>query len=159
MNIEIERKYLVKGDDWKKLGKGQLYRQGYLSRHPDRSVRVRTVENQGYLTIKGKTTGASRPEYEYPVPYPDAQAMLSDLCEQPLIEKVRYRIAYEGLVWEVDEFGGENRGLVVAEVELTTEQQTIVLPNWVGQEVTTDARYYNANLIKYPYSQWNQSLE
>lgn len=159
MGIETERKYLVKGDDWKKQGKGQFYQQGYLSSHPDRTVRVRTAGNSGYLTIKGRTTGASRSEYEYPIPYPDAQEMLDQLCEKPIIKKIRYRIDYKGLVWEVDEFQGENRGLVVAEVELTDEQQLVVLPDWVDREVTAEARYYNANLVSHPFSQWDESVK
>lgn len=159
MGIETERKYLVKGDDWKKQEKGQLYQQGYLSSHPDRTVRVRTAGDSGYLTIKGRTTGASRSEYEYPIPYPDAQEMLEQLCEKPIIEKIRYRIDYKGLVWEVDEFQGENRGLVVAEVELTDEQQLVVLPDWVDREVTAEARYYNANLVSHPFSQWDESVK
>ena len=154
MSLEIERKYLVKGEDWKQQGRGELYQQGYLSTHPERNVRVRTVGERGYLTIKGKTTGVSRPEYEYPIPYLDAQAMLDQLCQQPSIKKIRYRIAYEGLIWEVDEFEGENQGLVVAEVELRDEQQQMVLPAWVDREVTGEARYYNANLIDHPFSQW-----
>ncbi len=157
MSIEIERKYLVNGTDWKKQGKGQFYQQGYLSSHPDRTVRIRRVENTGYVTIKGKASGASRTEYEYPIPVQDAIAMLDQLCEKPLIEKVRYRIAYQGLVWEVDEFQGENLGLVVAEVELTADDQAIELPAWVGQEVTGEKKYYNSNLIKHPFSTWTQS--
>lgn len=157
MGVEIERKYLVKGTDWKEAARGQFYRQGYLSSHPDRTVRVRTVEDQAYLTIKGKTSGASRPEYEYPIPYPDAIELLNHLCEKPVIEKVRYKIAYQGLLWEVDEFQGENQGLVVAEVELIDENQAISLPPWIDREVTTDKRYYNANLFKHPFSQWSQS--
>ena len=159
MGIEIERKYLVKRDAWKQPGEGQLYQQGYLSSHPDRTVRVRRVGDRGYLTIKGKTTGASRAEYEYEIPCQDAMALLEHLCEQPIIEKVRYRLAHEGLIWEVDEFQGENRGLVVAEVELTDEHQPIMLPPWVGQEVTTEARYYNAHLFKHPFSRWEASAE
>lgn len=159
MGIEIERKYRVKGDAWKQSGKGQLYQQGYLSSHPDRTVRVRRVGDRGYLTIKGRTAGVSRAEYEYEIPNQDALMLLEQLCEQPIIEKVRYRIAHEGLIWEVDEFQGENRGLVVAEVELTDEHQPIILPPWVDQEVTADARYYNANLFKHPFSQWETSAE
>jgi adenylate cyclase len=158
MGIEIERKFLVKGEDWKKQGDGQRYQQGYLSSHPDRTVRVRTVGNSGYLTIKGRTTGASRAEYEYPIPYPDAQEMLEQLCEKPIIEKLRYRIDYKGLLWEIDEFQGENRGLVVAEVELTDAQQMVVLPDWIDREVTAEARYYNANLVNHPFSQWDESV-
>lgn len=159
MGIEIERKYLVKGDDWKKQGKGQLYQQGYLSSHPDRTVRVRTVEDRGYLTIKGRTAGASRAEFEYSIPYSDAQAMLQHLCEQPILEKYRYRIVYERVVWEVDEFQGENLGLVVAEVELNAADQAILLPAWVDKEVTDETRYYNANLVKHPFSKWDSERE
>jgi CYTH domain-containing protein len=155
MGIEIEKKYLVKGNEWKKEANGKLYRQGYLSSHPDRTVRIRTVEDKGYLTIKGKTSGASRSEYEYLIPYQDALEMLERLCEKPIIEKVRYRITYQGLVWEVDEFGGENLGLVVAEVELQDENQPVMLPAWVDREVTSEEKYYNANLIKHPYSKWS----
>ena len=156
MGIEIERKFLVKGEEWKKQSEGQLYQQGYLSTHPDRTVRVRTVEDRAYLTIKGRTVGASRTEYEYSIPYADAQSMLDHLCQSPIIRKVRYRIFYEGLVWEVDEFQGENQGLVVAEVELADEQQTVAFPDWIDQEVTSDERYYNANLLNYPFSRWDQ---
>jgi adenylate cyclase len=159
MGIETERKFLVKGDDWKKQGKGQLYQQGYLSSHPDRTVRVRTAGNNGFLTIKGRTTGASRTEYEYPIPYADAQEMLEQLCEKPIIKKIRFRIDYEGLLWEVDEFQGDNQGLVVAEVELTDEQQMVILPAWVDREVTADDRYYNANLFKHPFSRWDESIK
>lgn len=157
MGFEIERKYLVKGSDWKAAVTGQFYRQGYLSSHPDRTVRVRTTDDQAYLTIKGKTSGVSRPEYEYAIPYEDAVELLNQLCEKPLIEKVRYKVPYEGLLWEVDEFQGENQGLIVAEVELTDENQTIALPSWIDQEVTADERYYNANLFKQPFSQWSRS--
>ena len=154
MGIEIERKYLVKGTSWKPAQKGQLYQQGYLSSHPDRTVRVRTVEDRGYLTIKGKASGASRDEYEYPIPYPDAVEMLTRLCEGPLIEKFRYKIPYQGLVWEVDEFQGQNLGLVIAEVELESDDQAILLPAWVDREVTGDEKYYNAHLFKHPFSDW-----
>ncbi|GAB3900594.1 CYTH domain-containing protein [Spirosoma agri] len=156
MGIEIERKFLVKGEEWKKQSEGQLYQQGYLSTHPDRTVRVRTVEDRAYLTIKGRTVGANRTEYEYPIPYADAQSMLDHLCQSPIIRKVRYRVFYEGLVWEVDEFQEENQGLVVAEVELADEQQTVAFPDWIDQEVTSDEKYYNANLLNYPFSQWDQ---
>ncbi|QHV98150.1 CYTH domain-containing protein [Spirosoma endbachense] len=159
MGIEIERKFLVKGTDWKQVGKGQFYQQGYLSNHPDRTVRVRRVDDQGYITIKGKTSGASRSEYEYPIPIEDALEMLHELCEKPIIVKVRYRIPYEGLVWEVDEFQGENQGMVVAEVELSSADQTISLPDWVGQEVTSEAKYYNANLSKHPFPNWSSHRE
>ena len=157
MGIEIERKYLVKGAAWKKDAKGQFYQQGYLSSHPERTVRVRRAEDKGYLTIKGKSSGASRAEYEYEIPLPDAIELLRDLCEQPILDKFRYRIAYEGLVWEVDEFQGENSGLVVAEVEVADEHQDLVLPAWVDREVTTESNYYNSQLVKHPFSKWNES--
>jgi CYTH domain-containing protein len=154
MGKEIERKFLVKGDVWKSLAKGTRYRQGYLNSVKERTVRVRTVGDKGFLTIKGITTGASRAEYEYPVPVSDAEAMLNDLCEKPLIEKNRYKIEDRNLTWEVDEFFGENRGLIVAEVELESEDQSFEKPGWVGEEVTGDPRYFNANLIKHPFTKW-----
>jgi CYTH domain-containing protein len=155
MGIEIEKKYLVKGEEWKKEAQGKLYKQGYLSSNPDCTVRIRTVEDKGYLTIKGKTSGATRREYEYQISYQDALEMLAELCEKPIIEKVRYKITYQGLIWEVDEFRGENLGLVVAEVELKDENQQIILPAWVDREVTSEQKYYNSNLFKHPYSKWN----
>ena len=154
MGIEIERKFLLSGDGWKALGAGTAYRQGYLSAVKERTVRVRTIGKQGFLTIKGISVGASRLEYEYEIPLGDADAMLNELCEKPLIEKKRYKIEYAGFIWEVDEFFGENEGLVVAEVELDSEDQAFNKPEWVGEEVTGDARYFNSNLIKKPYSQW-----
>ncbi len=154
MGKEIERKYLVKGNEWKKLAKGTSYRQGYLSTAKERTVRVRTIDDKGFLTIKSITVGASRAEYEYEIPAADANAMLSNLCEKPLIEKNRYKIAHAGLTWEVDEFFGDNDGLVVAEVELTSEDQKIDRPAWVGEEVSSDPRYFNSNLTKNPYKNW-----
>jgi CYTH domain-containing protein len=120
----------------------------------ERTVRVRTVGDQGFLTVKGITVGASRSEYEYEIPVADANEMLDRLCERPLIEKTRYRIPHGGLVWEIDEFEGENRGLVTAEVELKDQQQAVTPPNWVGEEVTGDPRYFNANLVAKPFSSW-----
>jgi len=154
MGKEIERKYLVKSTEWKNLAKGTSYRQGYLSTVKERTVRVRTIDEKGFLTIKGITVGASRAEYEYEIPAADANAMLSNLCEKPLIEKNRYKIAHAGLTWEVDEFFGDNDGLIVAEVELTSEDQKIELPVWIGEEVTSDPRYFNSNLTKNPYKNW-----
>lgn len=156
MAVEIERKFLVKGDTWRGLGKGSHYRQGYLSTEPGRTVRVRVAAGKGCLTIKGETINATRAEYEYVIPLQDAAAMLDGLCERPLIEKTRYRIEDQGLVWEVDEFEGENAGLVIAEVELDSEDQVVALPEWVGEEVTMDPRYYNANLIAKPFSCWSK---
>ncbi|GAB3537311.1 CYTH domain-containing protein [Noviherbaspirillum agri] len=154
MGVEIERKFLVRNQDWKALGQGVLLRQGYLSSAPERIVRVRIEGNTAMLTIKGRTSGMTRSEWEYPVPMQDAQVFLDKLCERPIIEKYRYRIPFEGLVWEVDEFLGENAGLVVAEVELKSEQQAFARPEWIGDEVTHDARYFNANLLRLPYTKW-----
>ena len=154
MPQEIERKFLVKGEDWREPGTGTPYRQGYLSTVPDRSVRVRLIRDKGYLTVKGITVGATRAEYEYEIPGVEAGEMLDNLCERPLIEKTRYRVEYQGLTWEIDEFGGDNAGLIIAEVELDEEDQAIMLPDWVGKEVTGDRRYYNASLIANPYIRW-----
>ena len=154
MGIEIERKFLLIGEAWKKLAQGIRYRQGYLSTSKESTVRVRTIENTGYLTVKGESQGATRSEFEYEIPVEDANAMLDQLCAKPLIEKNRYKIEYDGFIWEVDEFFGENQGLVVAEVELESEDQVYVKPEWVGVEVTEDHRYFNSNLARHPYSQW-----
>ncbi len=154
MAIEIERKFLVQGDEWRQLGQGTVYRQGYVARGNGRTVRVRIAGDRGYLTIKGATSGLSRLEFEYPIPITDAAELLETLCDRPLIEKTRYRIEYAGLIWEVDEFAGENQGLILAEVELTSEDQAITLPSWIGEDVTHDPRYYNSNLSQNPFSQW-----
>lgn len=153
MGTEIERKFLVRGDAWR-TAEGVLYRQGYLSTVKERTVRVRAAGAQGTLTIKGVSVGAARLEFEYPIPIADANQMLNALCERPLIEKVRYKLAHGGLTWEVDEFLGVNAGLVLAEVELAHEAQAVDQPPWVGAEVTDDPRYFNANLIAHPYTQW-----
>jgi len=154
MGIEIERKFLLTGTAWKQLAAGTAYRQGYLSAVKERTVRVRTIDDRGFLTVKGISVGATRSEYEYEIPLADAKALLDDLCEKPLIEKNRYKIEYAGFIWEVDEFFGKNDGLVVAEIELENEEQSFDKPEWVGEEVTGDVRYFNSNLIKEPYSQW-----
>ncbi len=154
MATEIERKFLVKGDKWRSLGRGTGYRQGYIStKETGTTVRVRVVGDRGYLTIKGTTVGASRAEFEYPIPVEDAREMLNTLCDRPLIEKTRYRIQQGELTWEVDEFAGENQGLILAEVELEDENQTVELPEWIDREVS-DPKYFNVNLAKHPYSQW-----
>jgi CYTH domain-containing protein len=154
MAIEIERKFLVIGDSWRSLAEGQVYRQGYIPTQDKTTVRIRVVGSQGYLTIKGQSTGMTRAEYEYPIPVTDAETILQTLCQPPLIEKIRYCIPIENVIWEVDEFTEENQGLILAEVELEEEQQTVNLPDWVGAEVTQDARYYNVNLAQCPYKQW-----
>lgn len=154
MGVEIERKFLVRGDAWRALGQPVLQRQGYLSPHPDRVVRVRIEGALAMLTIKSRNVGASRGEWEYPIPVDEAQVLLDTVCEQPVIEKFRRRIVHDGMTWEVDQFLGANQGLVVAEIELSSEDQAFSTPDWVGAEVTGEARYYNANLIRHPFSSW-----
>ena len=154
MPREIERKFLVSNDEWRSEAHGKRYRQGYLSTVKERTVRVRTAGEQGFLTIKGTSVGATRPEYEYEIPVVEANEILDQLCERPIIEKTRYRVAHAGLVWEVDEFEGENRGLITAEVELRNEHQSVSLPQWIGEEVTGDPRYFNANLVATPFTTW-----
>jgi adenylate cyclase len=154
MGIEIERKFLVKDESWRASARAIKCHQGYLNSNKERTVRVRTVGDKGYLTIKGIAKGALRVEYEYEIPVAEARAMLDELCEKPLIEKSRHKIEYQGLVWEVDEFHGENQGLIIAEVELDREDQKFAKPEWIGDEVTADSRYFNSNLIHHPYSQW-----
>ncbi len=156
MAQEIERKFIVNHDGYKEGAYKTLYYQGYLSSHKNRVVRVRIVDNCATLTIKGLTVGAARSEFEYPIPLKDAQALL-ELCERPLMEKYRYVLSYKGMTWEVDEFLGENEGLVIAEIELSSEEQDFQKPNWVGEEVTSDPRYYNANLIHTPFKSWTRS--
>jgi adenylate cyclase len=154
MAKEIERKFLVKGDAWRALAKGTTYRQGYLNSAKERTVRVRTAEDKAFLSIKGLTLGATRAEYEYAIPFDEGKAMLDALAEKPLIEKKRYKIPAGDLTWEIDEFLGDNAGLIVAEVELKSEDQAFDRPAWLGDEVTGDTRYYNANLIKKPFTRW-----
>lgn len=152
MATEIERKFRVKEGSWRNA-KGMRYRQGYLNSAKERVVRVRTINDKGYLTIKGLTVGASRLEFEYEIPRADADLLL-DICEKPLIEKTRFKVIEGGFVWEIDEFFGDNRGLIVAEVELDSEDQDFPKPDWVLEEVTGDPRYFNSNLIKKPYKMW-----
>lgn len=156
MGVEIERKFLVRDDSWRLKAPGTKYRQGYLNSAMERSVRVRVIDDIGFLTVKGISRGAARVEYEYEIPVAEAEAMLDELCEKPLIEKNRCKIEYRELVWEIDEFFGENQGLIIAEVELKSEDQRYEKPDWIGKEVTGDPKYYNANLIKNPFSKWQQ---
>jgi len=161
MAIEIERKFLVTGDGWRDaahavipMAQGYINDMGALDRGTQQaSVRVR-IEGQGAaLNLKSRTLGRSRQEFEYPIPVEDARALLA-LCVGGLIDKRRHLVQHEGLLWEVDEFLGDNAGLVVAEVELEHPDQVVSLPSWVGEEVTDDARYYNVALASTPYSQW-----
>ncbi|SHJ51996.1 CYTH domain-containing protein [Malonomonas rubra DSM 5091] len=154
MAIEIERKFLVTNDSWRENAMGILFRQGYLSAEADRTLRVRLEGDKGKLTIKGKSRGISRSEYEYEIPQQDAMELLDKLCLKPLIEKTRYRVEHAGMVWEVDEFYGANEGLILAEVELDSEDAEFELPDWAGQEVSDNPRYYNSNLVKDPFTEW-----
>ena len=155
MAKEIERKFLVNGDAWRALAEGTTYRQGYLNSAKERTVRIRTADGRAFLTIKGITVGATRSEYEYEIPFDDGKAMLDTLVEKPLIEKKRYKIPVGNVTWEIDEFLGENVGLIIAEVELKGADQTFDKPVWLGDEVTSDPRYFNANLIKNPFTCWS----
>ncbi|NHZ93262.1 CYTH domain-containing protein [Massilia sp. CCM 8733] len=154
MGVEIERKFLLAGEAWRTLGEPVLLRQGYLSTDPDRTVRVRIEGEGATLTIKGRSEGATRGEWEYPIPLADAGELLDRLCQQPIIEKYRRRIPFAGNVWEVDEFLGANAGLMFAEIELASEDQAFDKPDWIGEEVTHDRRYFNSSLIRLPFSQW-----
>ncbi|MEB3342826.1 CYTH domain-containing protein [Okeania sp.] len=155
MAIEIERKFLVKGNGWRNQAVGQVYRQGYMSTKDGITLRARVAGSKGYLTIKGPSVGNSRAEYEYEIPLADAEEMLNTLCGSRLIEKIRYRIYHGEFLWEVDEFAGDNLGLIMAEVELSYENQTVELPEWIGEEVSQDKRYTNSNLSKNPWKNWS----
>ena len=155
MALEIERKYLVRLDAWRPPASGgTIHRQGYLSVDSARVVRVRQAGRHAWLTIKGQNRGIARTEFEYPIPVADAKVMLETLCLSPVIEKTRYRVRFGGRVWEVDVFAGANAGLVVAEVELESETAEVNRPPWAGPEVSDDPRYYNANLVRHPFTEW-----
>ena len=154
MAVEIERKFLVEGDGWRAGAKGAVYRQGYLARGAECSVRVRLSADRAWLTVKGPTAGLRRLEHEYEIPVADAEEMLDRLCAEAIIEKRRYLVEHAGHTWEVDEFHGLNEGLVIAEIELDDERQEVELPDWLGAEVSHDPRYYNSNLAEDPYSRW-----
>lgn len=154
MGKEIERKFLVTSTDFKTGAEGVFYRQGYLTNLPEKVVRVRIAGEEGFLTIKGKNSGITRTEFEYPIPVEEATLLLEQFCEGKSIEKYRYRICYEGFIWEVDEFLGDNEGLLMAEIELPAEETRFALPAWIGEEVSNDLRYYNANLLNTPYKSW-----
>lgn len=153
---EIERKFLVTGTGWREAAQEREICQGYLTLDKERTVRVRLAGGNGTLTIKGPSQGAARSEFEYPIPSEDARLLLHELCLQPVIEKTRYRVPLGELVWEVDVFRGQNEGLIVAEVELSSETQEIALPEWIGEEVTGDPRYYNARLVAEPFTKWRR---
>ena len=154
MGIEIEKKFLLKNEDWKRqCTEGVQIKQGYLNSHTERTVRIRISGGNGEITIKGKTENLTRKEFEYQIPYEEALSLIQ-LCETPIIEKTRFKIKQENLTWEIDQFGGENIGLIIAEVELESENQILTLPSWVGKEVSQDSKYYNSSLLTYPYKNW-----
>ena len=153
---EIERKFLVKGDGWRGQGRSELYRQGYIARTQDRTVRVRVAGNKGRLTIKYRGDGIARSEFEYDIPLDEAQALLDGLDPGEIIEKVRHTFTCDGSVWEVDEFLGANAGLVVAEIELASEDQPFTKPEWLGEEVSKVSRYLNVELSRLPYTAWSR---
>ncbi len=154
MGVEIERKFLVVGDEWRENGVGKYCRQGYLLNEPGRSVRIRMMGDEGFITIKGRTHGISKPEYEIGIPQKDAREILDTLCSDGQIIKTRYFVRYGSFTWEIDVFEGENDGLIVAEIELESEDQKFELPPWVGEEVSFDSRYKNVNLSRNPYKNW-----
>lgn len=157
MATEIERKYLVHPKAWEKAktkATFSLISQGYLSLEAERTVRIRIKEEVAFLTIKGKTKGISRVEFEYPIPLKDGLDLLK-LCQGSMIQKRRYLLKENQLTWEVDEFEGDNKGLIIAEVELESETQEPILPSWIKEEVSDDNRYYNSNLVTHPFKNWN----
>ena len=154
MGIEIERKFLIRHGAWTPSGSGTHFKQGYLNSQKERVVRVRIEGTRAKLTIKGPTTGVSRSEFEYEIPVADADILLDHLCEQPLIDKHRHIETLGGRTWEIDVFHGLNEGLIVAEVELPSEDAALELPPWIDREVSGDPRYFNSNLLKHPYSTW-----
>lgn len=154
MATEIERKFLVRGDAWRKGAAAVRIEQGYLLVSDERTVRVRIRGDQGFLTIKGRQSGATRPEFEYPIPVEDARQLIDHLCIHPTICKIRHTQNWRGFTWEIDEFEKENTGLVVAEIELQHPDQPFPFPTWIGEEVTDDPRYLNSNLAIHPYKDW-----
>jgi adenylate cyclase len=157
MPIEIERKFLVNENVWEPMGPGKAYRQGYISSNKKRIVRVRIAGEKAFLCIKsvdGDSSGIVRREFEYEIPIQDAEELLELYCKKPFVEKTRHKEEHNGKLWEIDVFHGENDGLVVAEVELSSEDEEIDLPSFVGREVSTDQRYFNASLQKNPFAKW-----
>ena len=154
MGKEIERKFLVQNSSYRDLGTSSLFKQGYICNTPGKVVRVRVADDKGFITIKGAMTGITRLEYEYEIPLNDANELLAHFCEAGIIEKARYLVDHRGYTWEIDEFLGDNDGLIVAEIELGDEQETFPKPAWLGDEVTDDPRYLNSSLAKKPFKQW-----
>ncbi len=159
MAQEIEHKFLLANDDWREyVSHSVIYKQGYLSSQPTSSIRVRISDSEAWLNIKSATIGTQRSEYEYEIPLADAHEILNNLCLKPVIEKTRYHVTHENHEWEIDEFDGENEGLIVAEIELEAVGEMFAKPDWIGAEVTQDVRYYNNNLAREPYCQWRDDV-
>ncbi|MBT3812564.1 MAG: CYTH domain-containing protein [Gammaproteobacteria bacterium] len=155
MAIEIERKFLLANENWRDLvSKSIYYRQGYLNSDKHSSVRIRVSDDTAKINIKSATIGAQRQEYEYDIPADDAHELLNTLCHKPLVEKTRHIVVNKQHIWEIDEFAGENSGLIVAEIELSHVKEAFEKLDWVGEEVTEDVRYYNNQLAKQPYTSW-----
>lgn len=155
MGLEIEKKFLIKNDNWKEIVlEEKEISQGYLSASPNRTVRVRIMGKVGFLTIKSKSKGSVRSEFEYEIPLDDAKELM-ELCEKPILAKTRHWVKHENHTWEIDVFEKENKGLVVAEIELTREDESFLIPDWIGKEVTEETKYYNSQLIENPYSNWD----
>ncbi len=157
MGTEIERKFLVSGDGWRAGATGIAYLQGYLCNENSHSVRVRLAGDRAMLTVKGGGHGIERAEFEYAIPPADARQLLEQFSRGPLIEKTRYRVEHAGHTWEIDEFAGCNAGLVIAEVELGAVDEAVALPEWIGREVSTERRYFNASLSQRPYQDWDEA--
>jgi len=156
MGIEIERKFLLKDDSWKEFAnQGTAYSQGYLVGSEHASVRVRIQGERAYINIKSATIDITRQEFEYEIPLEEATEMLETLCEKPLISKTRYYLDIENHTWEIDVFDGDNKGLVVAEIELSDKDEAFTRPDWLGDEVSDDTRYYNVCLVKHPFKNWS----
>lgn len=155
MPLEIERKFLINHNKWNELAKpdGKRYRQGYLLNDKNKTIRVRLSDACAFITIKGKTTGATRSEFEYNIPVADAKQLLDNFADNE-ISKTRYEIYYKDKLWEIDVFHGENEGLIVAEIELGSEDEKFDIPDWVTEEVTDDPKYYNASLARLPFKKW-----
>lgn len=155
--IEIERKFLVRNDTWRvRASSGTFYRQAYLSLEKRRAVRVRVVGKKGFLSVKSQEEGRiTRLEFDYEIPLKDAEEMMESLCDLPPVDKIRYEVEEDGMTWEIDVFKGANNGLVIAELELESEDQPFRLPDWAGEEVTCDERYLNVNLYRHPFRKWS----
>jgi adenylate cyclase len=155
MSLEIEHKFLIEKDLWYALKKpsGVLIQQAYLVNEPGKVVRIRVTDSSGYLTIKGPTINATRSEFEFPIPKTDALQIMDQFVKSR-IDKTRYKITFEGKIWEVDEFWGDNEGLIIAEIELESEDEQFIKPSWIGKEVTSDPKYYNSYLSEHPYTTW-----